>query len=204
MTGISDDMVRGQFLDMARIEALLADADLVVAHNAGFDRPFCEARCPGFAALPWACSFADIDWKKEGSSSAKLEHLALHQGLFYEAHRAEVDCHALLAVLMAPLISDGKTGLARLAGAVASPSFRLLATQAPFDAKDVLKARAYRWDAEKRVWHTRLNDEAQLAAELEWLKAAIYGGRNATVHLEKMDAFVKYSSRSGTLSEQQL
>ena len=47
-------------------------------------------------------------------------------------------------------------------------------------------------------------DEAQLAAELEWLKAAIYGGRNATVHLEKMDAFVKYSSRSGTLSEQQL
>ena len=178
ITGISDDMVRGQALDMARIDALLADADLVVAHNAGFDRPFCEARCPGFAALPWACSFADIDWKKEGSSSAKLEHLALHQGLFYEAHRAEVDCHALLAVLMAPLISDGKTGLARLAGAVASPSFRLLATQAPFDAKDVLKARAYRWDAEKRVWHTRLKDEAELAAECEWLKAAVYGGRN--------------------------
>ena len=204
ITGISDDMVRGQALDMARVDALLADADLVVAHNAGFDRPFCEARCPGFAALPWACSFADIEWKKEGRSSAKLEHLALHQGLFYEAHRAEVDCHALLAVLMAPLISDGKTGLARLADAVASPSFRLLATQAPFDAKDVLKARAYRWDAEKRVWHTRLKDEAQLAAELEWLKAVVYGGRNATVNLEKMDALVKYSSRAGALSEQQL
>ena len=204
ITGISDEMVRGQALDMARVDALLADADLVVAHNAGFDRPFCEARCPGFAALPWACTFADIDWKKEGRGSAKLEHLALHQGLFYEAHRAEVDCHALLAVLMAPLISDGKTGLARLADAVASPSFRLLATQAPFDAKDVLKARAYRWDAEKRVWHTRLKDEAQLAAELEWLKAVVYGVRNATVHLEKMDALVKYSSRAGALSEQQL
>ena len=80
----------------------------------------------------------------------------------------------------------------------------MLATQAPFDAKDVLKARAYRWDAEKRVWHTRLKDEAQLAAELEWLKAAVYGGRSVTVHLEKMDALVKYSSRAGALSEQQL
>ena len=204
ITGISNDMVRGQTLDMARVDAFLADADLVVAHNAGFDRPFCEARCAGFAALPWACSFADIDWKKEGRSSAKLEHLALHQGLFYEAHRAEVDCHALLAVLMAPLPSDGKTGLARLLGAVASPSFRLLATQAPFDAKDALKARAYRWDAEKRVWHTRLSDEAQLTAECEWLKTAVYGGRSARVHLEKMDALVKYSARAGALSERQL
>jgi DNA polymerase-3 subunit epsilon len=204
ITGISDAMVHGQVLDMVSINALLADADLVVAHNAGFDRPFCEARCPGFAALPWACSFADIEWKKEGRSSAKLEHLALHQGLFYEAHRAEVDCHALLRVLMAPLPSDGKTGLARLAQAVASPSYRLLATQAPFDAKEVLKARAYRWDAENRVWHTRLNDEAQLAAECDWLKASVYGGRKATVHIEKMDAWVKYSARSGALSERQL
>ena len=204
ITGISDDMVRGQTLDMARVNALLADADLVVAHNAGFDRPFCEARCPGFAALPWACSFADIDWRKEGRGSAKLEHLALHQGLFYEAHRAEVDCHALLAVLMAPLPTDGKTGLARLLGTIASPSYRLLATQAPFDAKDTLKARAYRWDAEKRVWHTRLTDETQLTAECVWLKTAVYGGRSARVHLEKMDALVKYSSRAGALSEQQL
>jgi DNA polymerase-3 subunit epsilon len=204
ITGISDDMVRGQALDMARVDALLADVDLVVAHNAGFDRPFCEARCPGFAALPWACSFADIDWKKEGRGSAKLEHLALHEGLFYEAHRAEVDCNALLAVLMAPLPTDGKTGLARLLGAAASPSFRLLATQAPFDAKEALKARAYRWDAEKRVWHTRLTDETQLAAECVWLKTAVYGGRSVRVHLEKMDALVKYSSRAGALSEQQL
>jgi len=49
-------------------------------------------RIPGFAQLPWGCSFADIDWKKEGHGSSKLEYLAMEKGWFYEAHRAEVDC----------------------------------------------------------------------------------------------------------------
>jgi DNA polymerase III epsilon subunit-like protein len=66
VTGISDDMVRGQRLDDAQVQALIDRADLVVAHNAGFDRPFVEARFPGFAHKPWACSFADIDWKALG------------------------------------------------------------------------------------------------------------------------------------------
>ena len=34
-----------------------------------------------------------------GQGSAKLESLALACGWFYDAHRAETDCHALLAVL---------------------------------------------------------------------------------------------------------
>ena len=42
ITGITDTMLAGQQLDMARIDRLLAGADLVIAHNAGFDRPFVE------------------------------------------------------------------------------------------------------------------------------------------------------------------
>ena len=204
ITGISNEMVVGQKLDEARIAALLADADLVIAHNAGFDRPFCEARIPAFAHLPWGCSFVDIDWKKEGSGSAKLEYLALEKGWFYEAHRAEVDCHALLAVLAAPLPMSARSGLAHIIEASRTPTFRLLATGAPFESKDLLKARAYRWNAEQKVWHTRLGDEAQLAAELEWLKASVYGSRQARVQVEKLDAGVKYSSRAGELSLRQL
>ena len=44
ITGITPDMVQGQRLDEDRIAALLDGVDLVIAHNAGFDRPFCEAR----------------------------------------------------------------------------------------------------------------------------------------------------------------
>lgn len=204
ITGLSDDKLKGQRLDDARVAGLLAGVDLVLAHNAAFDRPFCEARYPGFAAIDWACSLSDIDWKKEGRGSGKLEHLALHQGVFYQAHRAEIDCHALLAVLCASLASDGQTGLARLLAAGATPSYRLLATQAPFEAKDALKARGYRWDTERRVWHTRLSDQAQLEAECAWLKAHVFAGKQARVNLEKLDARLKYSGRPGALSERQL
>ncbi|HEY5062232.1 MAG TPA: exonuclease domain-containing protein, partial [Gemmatimonadaceae bacterium] len=38
ITGIDDEMVRGQRIDDAAVNALLADCALVVAHNAAFDR----------------------------------------------------------------------------------------------------------------------------------------------------------------------
>lgn len=204
ITGISSEMVRGQRLDEARMAAMLDGVDLVIAHNAGFDRPFCEARLPVFAQLPWGCSFADIDWKKEGHGSAKLEYLAMEMGWFYDAHRAEMDCHALLAVLGAPLPSSRQSALARLIAASRQPSYRLQANNAPFEAKDLLKSRAYRWSAEQKVWHTRLDDEAQLNAELDWLKSAVYGGRAARVQVEKLDAGVKYSSRTGEMAIHQI
>lgn len=71
ITGISNEMVRGQHLDETRIAALFEGVDVVIAHNAAFDRPFVEARLPQFSQLAWACSFADIDWKAEGHGSGK-------------------------------------------------------------------------------------------------------------------------------------
>lgn len=203
LTGISNDMVRGQRIDEERVAAMLGSADLVLAHNAGFDRPFAEARLAQFAQLPWACSFADLDWKKEGRSSAKLTQLAMELGWFYDAHRAEMDCHALLAVLTSPL-SSGQTGLACLLAASGRPSYRLQATAAPFEAKDILKGRGYRWDGGARVWHTRLGDEAGLQAECDWLKAEVYAGRPAQVQIEELDAAVRYSSRPGKRSARAL
>jgi DNA polymerase-3 subunit epsilon len=204
ITGISNEMVSGQSLDLARITQLLQGVDLVIAHNAAFDRPFCEARLPAFAKLSWACSFAEIDWKKEGHGSSKLEYLALEKGWFYEAHRAEVDCHALLAVLAETLPSSQHSGLARLVAQSRVSSYRLQANQAPFETKDLLKARGYRWNAEQRVWQIRLDDETQLASEYEWLKASVYGGRPARVLVEKMSPTIKYSHRAGEMSMAQI
>ena len=204
ITGITDEMLRGQRLDEARVQALLQGVDLVLAHNAGFDRPFVEARLPQFATLDWACSFADIDWKQEGRGSSKLTALAHELGLFYDAHRAEMDCHALLAVLMATLPSTQASGLSRLIDAARTPTYRLQATNAPFDAKDALKARGYRWDGAQKVWHTRLASEAALTLECEWLKTTVYNGRSARVQIEELDARIKYSARAGKLGLREL
>ena len=203
ITGISNAMVKGQRLDEARVAQLLDGADLVIAHNAGFDRPFAEARLSRFRELAWACSFADIGWKDYGRGSAKLESLALEMGWFYDAHRAEMDCHALLAVLAAPLPGQAHTGLAQLVEQGRKPSYRLQATGAPFDAKDLLKARGYRWNAEQKVWHTRLGDAEALQAECDWLRTQVYR-RAATVQVETLDAMVRYSSRAGTVVQQPL
>jgi DNA polymerase-3 subunit epsilon len=198
VTGITDDMVAGEQLDMARIATLLDGADLVIAHNAGFDRPFVEEILPKTRTLNWACSFAGIDWSAAGHSSAKLSYLASALGWFYDAHRAEMDCHALLAVLLAELPGQGVNGMAHLLASSHLPSYRLLATGAPFAAKDLLKARGYRWDGNDKVWHTRLGGDAALQAECEWLQDAVFPGRAAKLQWERHDAKSRYSSRAGT------
>lgn len=199
LTGISDEMLSGQRLDEPRIAQMLAGAQLVIAHNAAFDRPFVEARLPAFAEMDWACSFADIDWRRQGRDSAKLSALAMQLGWFYDAHRAEMDCHALLAVLRPALPLGERNGLMHLVEAAARPSFRLQATGAPFEAKDLLKARNYRWDGTLRVWFTQLKDEVAFLAEAQWLKAHVYEGRPTRVQVEQLDARQRYSGRPGKL-----
>jgi DNA polymerase-3 subunit epsilon len=201
ITGISDDMVQGQQLDDTLVEAMVARADVVVAHNAGFDRPFVEARFPGFAGKAWACSFADIDWKAAGAGSSKLSALAQDHGWFYDAHRAQVDCHALLQVLAKPVPKSSSTGLAQLIAAASKPSFKLRATGSPFESKDLLKSRGYRWDADAKVWFCTLPDAQRLDEELQWLKAEVYGRRNAQVDIEALDAQVRHSARAGERSQ---
>lgn len=204
VTGINDDMVKGCRLDDALVEAMVSGADLIVAHNAGFDRPFVEARFPCFASKAWACSFADIDWKAAGAGSSKLSALAQDQGWFYDAHRAQVDCHALLQVLARPVGKETTTGLGQLIAAALKPSFKLRATGSPFESKDQLKSRGYRWDADAKVWFCTLADQTDLDAELEWLKAEVYGRRNARVEIEALDSLVRYSARPGGVSQRGL
>ena len=203
ITGIDDSMVKGLRIDDAAVADFVAQADLIVAHNAGFDRPCVEARFPVFASKAWGCSFQGIDWKKEGSGSAKLEFLASERGWFYDAHRAQVDCHALLQVLASPL-ADGQTGLMRLLAGAGQTRYKLRATGAPFESKDKLKARGYRWDGEGRVWWCSLGSDALLDAECAWLRDEVYSRRSARVMLEALNSLVQYSSRSGLQTERQL
>lgn len=194
--GISDEMVAGKKLDDERIRLLLADVTLVVAHNASFDRPFLEQRLPTFASLPWACSLDQIPWEEEGFRGRKLEYLAWVSGFFYDAHRGEADCRALLELLRRPLPKSGKPAFLRLLEAAAEPALRLWATSSPFETKDLLRERGYRWDPDRRCWH-RVVSKALAKEESEWLKAAVYGGRPAQIEVEVLDARVRFSGRPG-------
>jgi len=194
--GITDEMVAGKRIDDARVEQLLRGVDLVIAHNARFDRPFLEERLPIFMTLPWACSLQQVAWAEESMASAKLEYLAYRLGFFFEAHRAQADCLALLELLQKPLPVSGRLGLACVLERAHSRDFRVYAVRAPYDSKDLLKARSYRWDAERRCWHRTLTGEL-MKDEIAWLKTHVYGGRNASLDFEAMDALCRFSQRGG-------
>jgi DNA polymerase-3 subunit epsilon len=194
--GITDEMVAGRRIDDARVEALLSGATHVIAHNAAFDRPLLERRIPAFAKKSWACSHAQVPWEQEGFSGSKLEYLAWQSGFFFDAHRSEVDCRVLLEVLRRPLPRCGRTALAVMLERAQTPALVLWATGSPFESKDALKMRGYRWDPEQRCWHRRLQRE-QLGDECAWLRNAVYGGRAAQVDVEVQDATVRFSGRRG-------
>ena len=201
LTGITDHDVKGQKLNEVKINAMVERADLIVAHNAGFDRPFVEKRLEVFEHKAWACSFAGINWKAQGLGSAKLEFLCSELGWFYDAHRAQVDCHALLRVLSSNLKTQPDdlptSGFLQLLKSAEQARTVVKAFGSPFESKDKLKARGYRWDAEAKVWFTAVKSADALEAEAEWLKTQIYGGRSARIGLETQDAWVQFSSRSG-------
>jgi len=194
--GITDAMVAGKRIDDARVTQLLDGVDLVIAHNARFDRPFLEQRLPVFATLPWACSLQQVAWAEESMASAKLEYLAYRVGFFFDAHRAQADCLALLELLQKPLPVSGRLGLACMLKQAHAKDFRVYAVRAPYDSKDLLKARSYRWDAVRRCWHRTLAGEF-MGDEIAWLKAHVYGGRAASLDFETMDAFCRFSLRTG-------
>ena len=194
--GITREMVAGHRLDDDAVAELLEDAQWVVAHNAAFDRPLLERRLPVFAGKRWLCSYAELPWAKLGFSSGKLEFLANARGFFYEGHRSEIDCRALLEVLRLPLPQTADNPWQRLLASGVQQSYRIWAIDAPFDSKEALKARGYRWDGQRRCWHrTMSHDEA--AAEAPGLKERVYGGRSREVELEVHDALTRYSQRPG-------
>ena len=208
LTGITPQDVKGQKLNEAQIIDMVQRADLIVAHNAGFDRPFVENRLEVFEHKAWACSFAGINWKAQGLGSAKLEFLCSELGWFYDAHRAQVDCHALLRVLSSPLKAQPddmpSTGLQQLFKSAEQARTVVKAFGSPFETKDKLKARGYRWDAEAKVWFTAVKSAEALEAEADWLKSQVYGGRAARIGLETQDALVQFSSRSGKSGDRAL
>ncbi len=195
--GITDEMVKGRRIDDEEVAKFLEGVDLVIAHNAKFDRVFLEKRLPIFESLPWGCSLSQVDWSGEGMGSAKLDYIAYQYGFFYDAHRAEVDCYALLEILQQKLPRSGGLALQSILKGLALKSYQIYATGSPFETKDVLKARSYRWDADKKSWHTTVSGDDLLKAEVAWLKTHVYNEKKARVEIEVHNCMTRFSNRVG-------
>lgn len=174
LTGLADTDVAGRTIMDPVAASLIADADFVVAHNASFDCPFVEKRLPFTAGRPWVCTLQDVDWSGNGFEGRTLGHLLMQMGWFYDAHRASTDVTALLHLLDHRLPS-GRTVLKEAIEAAVRPAWIIDAVDAPFETKDLLKARGYRWNARARHWSRQVS-ATDFDDEYEWIVLQVYGG----------------------------
>jgi DNA polymerase-3 subunit epsilon len=198
LTGITGEMVAGKIITTDEVEHFSGSAAVVIAHNAGFDRRFVERAFPVFNTKPWACSMSQVDWEQEGFDGTRLGYLLGGCGLFHDGHRADEDCRALLEILSRPLPSTGEVALKRLLDTARKPMMRVWAENAPFDFKDILKARGYRWndgsDSRPRSWWKDLHPEA-LDGELTYLRAEIFQYQ-ADISVRRVTAVDRFSDRA--------
>lgn len=197
LTGITDRMVEGRRIEPAEVAAFVEPASIVVAHNASFDRPFAERFCGAFAAKPWACSLTQVDWAAEGHEGRKLGQLLAACGLYHDGHRAMDDCLAGLEVLAAPLPVSRVPAFAKLLEAARRDTCRVWAEGSPFEAKDWLKSRGYRWSdgtgGQPKSWFRDV-DETELEGELNLLRREVYG-REVDLPVVRMSAYDRFSAR---------
>lgn len=190
ITGITDEMVKGEKIDWSMVDRILTESQIVIAHNASFDRPFVDPNSPASREKIWACSVRQIRWKEYGYPSKKLEVLSIYHGFFNDAHRALQDSDSLLFLLSQINPVSGKPHLHELIHEARKPVVEIFANGAPFENKDLLKSRGYRWNANARVWSCEIPKE-ELQDEIQWLEQAVYVGafRGKAVEIPPIQRF---------------
>ena len=195
LTGITDDMVLGHKIDVDALDAMIEPADLVIAHNAAFDRPFCEKLSASFIRKAWACSVTEVPWADLGFEGSKLGYLVGQSGYFHEGHRATDDCHALLEVLARRSDESGRQPFAELLQSSLQSRVRIFAENSPFDMKDQLKARGYRWsdgsDGRPKAWWIEVEEDL-FDDEIRYLRADIYQWDEAEPLVVRLDATERF------------
>ena len=199
ITDITDEMVTGQSFDDAQVCRLAEQASLVIAHNAAFDRKFVEARFPVFSKVPWGCSMTQVDWQAERISTRVLEYLLFKFGWFINAHRALDDAEGLLGILLEDLPVSETPVFKALLNRYDEVTAKICAVGAPFEKKDVLKQRGYRWNDGTqggcKAWWTSVPGDLE-REELSWLANEVYPrGITDSVEITRVDALDRFSIR---------
>jgi DNA polymerase-3 subunit epsilon len=122
--------------------------------------------------------------------SEKLEILNLFHGFFVRSHRALADADALLHLLTFPAPGREAAYLAELLAAARQPLVRVWAKDAPYEAKDLLRERGYRWQPERRTWMRECGPK-EAEQEQAWLAEVVYPGRGAP-KLERISPFDRF------------
>lgn len=128
-------------------------ADVVLAHNASFDRAFVPKFRSQLLGKPWVCTMNHVEWPQPCSSKS-LAAIALTHGVgIVQAHRALADCD-IIARLLTRVYEMG-TGpsfdLQRIIANAMRPRVKVVA-RVLYEQRDLAKQAGFTWDTEHKIW----------------------------------------------------
>ena len=137
------------------LDAMVAGADAVLAHNAAFDRQWFGIEPLPALDHPWICSMDDIHWPADRQLKPRpsLQALALAYGVpVWAAHRALTDCIYLAQVL------ERCADLEQLLVEAQEPR-QLFRAQLSYAERFRAKQAGFRWnDPVAGAWSRRLSE----------------------------------------------
>ena len=152
ITGITQEKIKGKKIPWQEVCDFLSICEIVITHNALFDRSFLEKESTTkITDLNWACSINQIDWYNKGYKSINLESLCLSSGFFGEFHDAANDADLLLNLIAIPRPTKAILFEELLLNSH-KPLVRIEVANFPFHNKNVLKDSGYRWAPEEKIW----------------------------------------------------
>lgn len=192
LTHITDDMVAGRHFNDDEIAAFLSRNTLIVAHNASFDRAFFDRRFSMLQDLSWACSLEEIPWKDYGYNGYKLEYLNLYNGWFYEAHRAYVDCLALLWLLYVK-----PEALKALIESANTSTYKLIVRGNFFGKTSELKKLGLRFDGsgQDKYWYCFDKSLEKIQQKQQNLELALQSKADFYAEIKELDAKSRYKQK---------
>lgn len=151
ITGITDSMVKNQFIDWNHVYNLLSkDTKTIFAHNARFERKFISKYIKD--DFVWLCTASDIDWYALNVNSRALDYISVINGFTFDHHRAELDA-AVVGHLLSCSI-NGETYLKKIlsyANEKVENGYHYVVDKGNA-GNDFLKERGFKWNPNQNKW----------------------------------------------------
>ena len=117
-------------------------------------------------------------WSSVARLSTRLRkpdaQLYRHESSFFQPHRAAEDCLAALQILRLPLPKSWRSPISYLLQASRAITCRIKAPNTPYERKELLKARSYRWsdgsDGSQKAWWIDVPED-KLQEEIAFLQS---------------------------------
>lgn len=148
ITGISNSSLKNQRVDWKKVTELINSANLIVAHNAKFDRGFIDKYCKYNTKPVWSCTMTQVDWVQHNLPTSNLVLLGAFHGYFTDAHRALVDAELVIKILSI----NPKYMLELYQGAHAIRSL-IEVSNTQYEQRTLLTKIGFRWNPTKKIWY---------------------------------------------------